>query len=163
MRHRHLCLLVLLVAVAAAGFGSNGETINIGGVVPLILQLTVAPNALAENLTLVGTTDPFTQEIAGITITTNNTAGWELWVFAVNAGAAGTNLINSDGDEIAYTITYGGVGGVATTNIPDTGLKIGEEGDASGDNAAISITYAQTETYAAGYYSDQLAIVLRAK
>lgn len=163
MRHRHLCLLVLLVAVAVAGFGSNGETINIGGVVPLNLQLAVTPHVLADNLTLVGTNDPHTQEISGIVIATNNSAGWELWVFSANAAGANTSLINSDADEIAYTITYSGAGGVATTDIPAIGLKIGEEGDATGDTGAISITYAQTESYPAGYYSDQLAIVLRAK
>ncbi len=164
MRQRLLSVLVLLVVVTTFGFASNGDTINIGGYVTLKLDLTVDADPAADNLQLEGTTDGFNPTIAEITISTNNTAGWQLWVFAVNADGSGTAMINDDLDEIPYTISYAGTGGVGPVAITTTGVAVGDSGTAAGDTAAVlSITYDQSETFPAGYYSDQLAIVLRAK
>lgn len=160
-----VALLVLTAMPLVAQ--NNGQTLNIGGFVPLVLELGLTPDAVAQNLPLVGTTANFTQEIAAITIDTNNTAGWQLWVFSENAA----DLINSDGDTISYTIRFTGSGGVATpVTIPaTTGLQVGEATealDATGENLSDSgdliIQYNQSETFRAGYYSDQLAVVLRA-
>ncbi len=164
MKRRLVSVLVLVVVVATFGFASNGDTINIGGYVTLKLDLTVAPDPGAVNLTLEGTTVDFNPLIAQITISTNNTAGWELWVFAANAAGGGTALTNADGDPIPYTITYAGTGGVGPVAIPDTGVMVGENTAADGDALQeLSVTYTQQEDFPAGYYSDQLAIVLRAK
>ena len=160
---RVLAVAAALLLVAAGAFAANGDTINIGGQVPLSLDLTVVADAAADNLTLVGATAAFNPTIAAITIATNNTAGWELWVFAANAAGASTSMINADGDSIAYTITYAGAGTTGAVDIPAAGVLVGEEGDASGDAAALSVTYDQSTTFPAGYYSDQLSIVLRAK
>lgn len=168
MKQRLLSVLVLLVVVATLGFASNGDTINIGGYVTLKLDLTVLADAEADNLQL-ETTDALPVEvnptIAQITISTNNTAGWELWVFAVNADGASTAMINADADEIPYTISYAGAAGVSEEDIPAVGLRVGERIDESTGEGpvALSITYDQRNDYPAGYYSDQLAIVLRAK
>lgn len=162
MKQRLISVLVLVVVVAAFGFASNGDTINIGGMVPLRLDLTVVVDDDAANLQLEGD-EAVTPEIALITISTNNSAGWELWVYADNAGAAGTALMNAEGDPISYTISYGGTNGTAG-EITDAGLMVGENTDAAGDDDAnLSIAYTQQEDFLAGYYSDQLAIVLRAK
>ena len=170
MKNRLLFVLVLLVVVATLGFASNGDTINIGGLVPLRLELTVVVDGSEVNLDLTGGTVAFSPTIAEITISTNNTAGWELWVFATNAGttlttATSTALINADGDEIPYTISYAGTAGADKQDIIAAGLRVGERvGAATGEGpVALSITYDQRNDYPAGYYSDQLAIVLRAK
>ncbi len=172
MKQRLFSVFVLVVVVATFGFASNGDTINIGGMVPLILQLTVAPDPLADNLPMVATpAADHTQTIAGIEIVTNNTAGWELWVFPVNiVGAGGSALINADTDAIAYTIAYTGTGGGGMV-LEGDGLRLGEGAAAAplGAESAptetgdLTVTYQQSDSHPAGYYSDQLAIVLRAK
>jgi hypothetical protein len=162
---KSIAVMVLFLAAATA-FAANGDTINIGGVVPLSLTLEVTVDADVDNLLLTATDLPATKDVASIVITTNNTSGWELIIYSAN----GANLLNADGDDIPYTLTYAGVGGVATTAPTTGGLLFGEEsgtsaspatGDPAGD---LNITYVQsTSGYAAGYYSDQLTLVLRAK
>lgn len=152
--------VLVLLLVASTAFAASGETIIIGGAVPLELNLTVTPTADADNLVLVGTTSPNTVAIASIAITTNNTAGWDLIIISENDAT----LTNADSDDIAYTLLYAGIGApVATAPTSGAGVKYGEEADASGDTADLSIIYAQSTTHPAGYYSDQLSIVLRAK
>ena len=161
---RAIVLAVFLLAGASAVFAASGDTLTIGGSVPLTLDLTVTPSGTQDNITLVGAVAPSTATIASIAINTNASAGWELWVFSANAGAAGTWLINADGDQIDYTMHYTNTGGGATAAITDSGLKVGEE---AAPNAAESgdlvITYDQATDYPAGYYSDVLTITLRAK
>ncbi len=163
-----IAIVVLLVLTAMPLVAqNNGQTLNIGGFVPLQLDLGLTPDAVAQNLPLVGATAGFTQAIAALTIDTNNTAGWELWVFSENAA----DLINSDGDAISYTIRFTGSGGVATpVTIPATvGLQVGEATEAVDPGANLSdsgdliIQYNQSDSFRAGYYSDQLAVVLRAR
>lgn len=167
MRHtRILGIAAALLLVTGLAFAANGDTLNIGGQVPLVLTLTVTADAAADNLTLTtgGLDTSETAAIATIGITTNNSAGWELWVFSSNADATNTGLINADGNRIGYTITYAGLGGVTTTDITSSGLRVGEDaanGTQSGQ--ALSVTYTQSGSHPAGYYSDQLSIVLRAK
>ena len=159
-------LVLVLVAGAGLAFGANGDTLNIGGQVPLTLSLTVTADANADNLTLItgGADTSTTAAIATIDITTNNTAGWELWVFSANSDATDTGIINADGDEIVYDVTYAGAGGVTNGDITTSGLKVGEDASNATQTAQpLSITYTQSANHAAGYYSDQLSIVLRAK
>jgi hypothetical protein len=159
---KSLTVLVLFL-VAGTAFASNGDTINIGGSVPLILTLTVAPTAVADNLPLTktGADAASTQILSTISVVTNNTAGWELWVFSANDGT----MDNADTDSLAYTLTYAGTGGVGPVAPATAGVKYGElAGASTGDTGEnLSITYTQSATHPAGYYSDQLTIVLRAK
>lgn len=161
-----IAVVAVLLFAAVGAFAQNGDTLNIGGQVPLTLDLTVTADANADNLTLLagGTDATTTAPIATIDITTNNTAGWELWLFSANADGVNAGIENADGDRITYTVTYAGAGGVATTNLTSAGLAVGESA-ANVDQAAqlLSITYLQSDAHNAGYYSDQLAIVLRAK
>lgn len=155
-----------LLLAATGAFASNGDTLNIGGQVPLTLTLTVTADANADNLTLLagGVDENVNAAIAAIDITTNNTAGWELWVFSANADGVNAGIENADGDRITYTITYAGAGGVATSDLTSAGLAVGES--AVNDDQVgqiLSIDYLQSDAHKAGYYSDQLAIVLRAK
>ena len=155
-------IILVLILVAGTAFGANGDTINIGGTVPLVLTLTVAPTAIADNLplTTTGADAATTQHLAAISVATNNTAGWELWIFSVNDGS----IDNADTDSLAYTLTYAGTGGVATTAPTTAGLLFGENAAAAGDTTQdLDITYTQSATHPAGYYSDQLTLVLRAK
>lgn len=164
--NRKLALAAMLVFTSGALFAANGDTLNIGGQVPLTLSLTVTADAAADNLTLItaGADASVAADIATIDIATNNTAGWELWVFSANADATDTGMINADGDEIGYTISYAGAGGVTTADITNTGLKVGEDAtNATQTGQALSVTYTQSADHPAGYYSDQLSIVLRAK
>jgi hypothetical protein len=162
---RMLAMAAMLTLVSGALFAANGDTINIGGQVPLSLDLTVTPDTAADNLTLTAAaTTATTATIATIDIATNNTAGWELWVFSNNAGAASTTLTNADGDTIGYKVTYGGAGGVTDTDITNVGLKVGEDAsNTSQTGQLLQVNYSQEPDYPAGYYSDQLSIVLRAK
>jgi hypothetical protein len=160
---------ILLIAILIAGLGgsvfaANGDTLNIGGVVPLSLDLTVTADPSADNLPLVGVSGPTTEPIATIDISTNNHLGWELWVFSANAGVAGTSMNNADGNSIGYTINYQGLGTLGATALTDSGLKVGEAGtNATETGQVLEITYNQEPDHPAGYYSDQLTVVLRAK
>ena len=155
-------IVMVLILVAGTTFAASGETIIIGGAVPLILDLAVVTTADTDNLDLSSTTDGVDQSvvIANITITTNNTAGWDLIAISENDAV----MTNADGDDISYSLTYGGAGttGAATPN-STTGILLGEEADLSGDVAALSINYQRDTGYPAGYYSDQVALILRAK
>jgi hypothetical protein len=154
-KHSKKAALAILLVLAALPMSAqdNGQTLNIGGLVPLQLTLTLIPDDRAQDLPLVGTTVDNDQIIAGITIATNSTAGWELWVYSVN----GSELLNNDGDSIAYTITYTGTGTLATAAIPigsaanGTGLLVGTATDTdapnnTADTGDLTITYTQTQT-----------------
>ncbi|MDC7226724.1 MAG: hypothetical protein PQJ61_08160 [Spirochaetales bacterium] len=155
-------IVLVLLLVAGTSFAASGETIVIGGAVPLILDLTVDPNDLADNLDLssVSATGQ-TFEIADIDISTNNAVGWELWIVSEN----GSTLNNADGQTIAYTLEYTGLGtsGTPVATNSTTGVKYGEAAADTSDSATLEITYDQDATYNAGYYSDQLSLLLRAK
>jgi hypothetical protein len=150
-------------------FASNGDTLNIGGVVPLILNLTVTPTDPYDNLDLMS--DPAADvnvQIADITIETNNSAGWELWITSNNSDDGNQALVSGDGDTIAYSLTYSGTNGLSDQAVTaTTGNMFGytESGDANvyDEASTLTINYQQGVDYPAGYYSDQLTIVLRAK
>lgn len=157
-------LVALLVLTAMPVVAQAGRTLTIGGLVPLTLELDLAPLALAQNLPLIGSVEDFEQDIAALTITTNNTAGWELWVYSEN----GAVLRNVHDDEIEYRIRFGGAFGEPTFDIPegfgDGGLgRLIASDTTTSDTGNLIIQYTQTETFPAGYYSDQLAVVLRAQ
>jgi hypothetical protein len=167
---KKLLLFLLLPLLALPLFASNGDTFNIGGVVPLILELTVTPTDPFDNLTLVGSTAPITVPIASIAITTNNSAGWELWITSVNVDAGNScALYSDDGDQVDYTLTYAGTNGLATTAVaanPGTEYGSADNTDTAerySDTGTLSIIYNQSTSYPAGYYADQLTVVLRAK
>ena len=156
---------MVLLLIAGTAFASNGETINIGGTVPLILNLTVdTSTTLSDNLPLVGAAGSHTEKLADITISTNNSDGWELWIFSVNGGTLDNSATATD--SITYTLTYAGSSGVAAPGTQPTiaGIQYGEATTAATDTAqALSIIYPQAPDHPAGYYSDQLTVVLRAK
>jgi len=163
-----LVLAILFAFVGGVAFAQSGDTLNIGGFVPLTLDLTVTPTVAANNLQLFGTTVDNVVPVAGISIVTNNAAGWELHVYSgTGEGTGASTLNNADGETIGYTVDYTGTGGVATANVGTGGLKVGEDTAvaplATPETGNLNITYTQTQTFAAGYYSDQLSIVLRAK
>ena len=164
-------LLMLLLMMPL--FATNGDVLNIGGIVPLILNLTVAPSANSDNLTLVGDpATPVTATIAGLTIETNNSAGWELWVYSNNADGGSCALINDDADEFSYVLDYTGSSGTLSEDdvavAASTGTMYGEAESGAGalrydDTGNLEITYTPQLDNPAGYYTDQLTIVLRAK
>ncbi|TVQ23802.1 MAG: hypothetical protein EA383_13325 [Spirochaetaceae bacterium] len=152
-----VALLVLTATPLVAQ--NNGQTLNIGGLVPLQLTIAVTPDVDAQNLDLEGLAT-LTPAIATFEVRTNNTAGWSLWVFSVNESL----LVNSTGDDISYQIAVDdGVVVPAYATIPAVGVELWDEDDAADFDATLRIEYTQTETFPAGYYSDQLALVLRAK
>jgi hypothetical protein len=169
MKKRTLIIAIVALLVLTAMplvAQNNGQTLNIGGIVPLQLTLTVDTTAYNhQNLPLETDVVDHTETIADITVTTNNSAGWELHAFSDNL----SNLVNATTDTIAYDI---GVtdGVVATVFAPIStadGILLWEEN--LGDtgvllfNGTIELQYDRSATYPAGYYSDQLALVLRAK
>jgi hypothetical protein len=158
-----LAAVFLLTGVPAV-FAASGDTLTIGGSVPSTLDLTVTPSGTQDNITLTGTTVGATATIASIAINTNASAGWELWVFAANTDGVDTYLTNADGDQIVYTIEYSGTGGAATASVPTGGVKVGEEGAPNAaETGDLIVTYDQSNSSAAGYYSDLLTVTLRAK
>ncbi len=167
---KKLVIVLSAVFMMLPVFASNGDTLNIGGVVPLILDLTVDPTGTNyDNLDLVdaGGAAVTGEVLAAITIATNNTAGWTLIVTSANSDAGNPGLRNDDNDPVAYQIAYTGAGGVAAAAIPATvGLTVGDSNagaTAYDDTGDLTIDYTQGADYPAGYYSDQLTIVLRAK
>jgi len=163
-------ILILIVFLSGFGiiYGATGDTLTIGGSVPLILEITVTPDPNSDDLTLVGAAAPTTATIATIGIITNSSAGWELWVQSTNATTY-ASLINADGDEIPYTLAYGstnGTGGTVNdgTAITSDGIMLGEDSTVSTiEEGNLDITYDQAPDYPAGYYSDLLTITIRAK
>ncbi len=160
---RALGAVALLLLAPALAFSANGDTLNIGGSVPLVLTLVVTPDANADNLVLHAPAATPTVTIATIDVSTNNTAGWELWVFSTTGEALGSSTLRSaDDEDIAYTVTY--PGGATGAAIIAGGLMLKEDPlNGSEAASALQITYAQAEDHDAGYYSDQLTLVLRAK
>jgi hypothetical protein len=168
MNKKAILILIIFLSVFGLVYGATGDTLTIGGSVPLILELTVSPDPNADDLTLVGAAAPATATIATIGIVTNSSAGWELWVQSTNATTY-ASLINADGDEIPYTLGYTTTTGDGnTTNagsaITSDGIMLGEDDDVSTvEEGNLDITYAQAPDYPAGYYSDLLTITIRAK
>jgi hypothetical protein len=156
-----------LLLIAGAAFAANGDTINIGGQVPLTLTLVVDTTGLnSDNLTLTnaGPAADVKVTIATLDISTNNTLGWQLWVFSATANGADSAMVNADGDRIPYVIEYDGTGGLPAVTIPVAGLMLSDDAtNAVETDGPLAITYSQAPDHPAGYYSDQLAIVLRAR
>jgi hypothetical protein len=139
-------------------------------VVPLILELVVGPVTPYDNLDLMDSAVTNVDiHIANIDITTNNSAGWELWITSTNSDNGDQALVNDDGDTIDYTLTYAGTNGLTATAVTTTtGTKYGEADNTDtatrySESSTLNIQYSQGPSYPAGYYSDQLTIVLRAK
>lgn len=168
MEKKVIIILIIFLSIFGVIYGATGDTLTIGGSVPLILELTVTPDPNADDLTLVGAAGPATATIATIGIITNSSAGWELWVQSTNATTY-ASLINADGDEIPYTLEYSSTAGTgatvnAGTDITSDGILLGEDTTVSTVEAGdLDITYAQAPDYPAGYYSDLLTITIRAK
>lgn len=164
---RTMAVVAVLFLAPALAFGANGDTINIGGSVPLVLSLTLTPDPNADNLTLHAPAAPATATIATIDVTTNNTGGWELYAYSATADAGTTSVLeNADGNEIGYTVTFTSDGGANLTDtaIPNGGQMLTEYATNETEAASpLVINYPQAQNYSAGYYSDQLTIVLRAK
>jgi hypothetical protein len=115
-----------------------------------------------DKLSLNTSNSSTTVDVAAIEITSNASAGWELYIYSANDG----KMINADNDEIDYTLTYATVeatGNAAATPL-SAGVVFASEADTSGDSVGdLNITYTQSTGYPAGYYSDQLTMVLRAQ
>lgn len=184
-----LALILAVGILPVAGQTTHtGHTMMIGGLVPLILNLEITQHTQAQDLPLLGE-GSHEQVIATIEISTNNSAGWELWAYSEN----GSQLRNSFFDPgpggepthannfIPYTIRYDG--GDVYSIIPE-GSGFGGPGDGTtegGDPEApfsgriiasdvgqasdgiLEIIYVQSNDYRAGYYSDIISIVLRAQ
>ncbi|MDC7218737.1 MAG: hypothetical protein PQJ59_02290 [Spirochaetales bacterium] len=168
---KKLLIIVLAVLLVLPVFASNGDTINIGGVVPLILDLDVDTSAYEfDNLTLVGAAASTTVGLADITISTNNSAGWDLYIYSSNVSGGGNcALINDDLDEVSYTLEFSstlsaGVGTGASAITDASGTQFGTTTtDTDVTDGLLEITYSTSNDYPAGYYSDQLTVVLRAR
>lgn len=163
---RTIAVIGVLFLAPAIAFGANGDTLNIGGIVPLVLTLTVTPDTNADNLTLhADPGDTPTVEIARIDVSTNNSAGWELYAYSANAEAGTTSvLMNADTDEIGYDVTFDSLDAEAGGPILTGGLLLKQVTDRTPEtDSPLQITYAQAPDHPAGYFSDQLTIVLRAK
>lgn len=174
MLRKSIVLLVILLMSLTPVFAATGDTLIIGGAVPLILTLVVTPDAGADDLTLRAAAATVTPTVGTVEIEANNSAGWELWVHSTNADATNAMMLNADGDPIAYLIEYdktlGQGTGVATNvgaELTSAGLKIGEDtaitAEGTPEQGALVLTYDTAFTYPAGYYSDLLTITLRAK
>ena len=159
---KSLTVLVLFL-VAGTVFASNGETLNIGGTVPLTLTLNVTKEADLDKLALNTSNSVTIVDVASITVASNASAGWELYIYSANGG----KMLNADADEIAYTLTYAtteSTAAAADTTPTTAGVVFASETDTSGDTTGdLNIKYTQSTAYPAGYYSDQLTMVLRAQ
>ncbi|MBI9101559.1 MAG: hypothetical protein JEY99_04020 [Spirochaetales bacterium] len=169
MKKKLLLLTIVLIFSIGTVTAASGDSMTIGGVVPLVLDLTLVQAGTADDLTLKTGVDTEDVVIATTTIATNSSAGWTLVVMSEN----GSNLINEETDSIAYTMSYATTsGGVSTTVATDalllsTGTDIADSdartGESTPEVANLTISYPRSLTYAAGYYSDLLTITLRAK
>ena len=155
-----IAIVALLVLTAMPLVAQNGQTLNIGGLVPLILDLTITPDGIAQDLPLVGNNDDEVVVVADITISTNNSTGFELLAISQN----GLLLINANADEIGYDIAFVPEGNTPTFGVIDANDVIFSETDPTLDTpitGTIQVQFDQSENHPAGYYSDQIALVLR--
>lgn len=170
MNKKAILVLIVFLSLTGMVFGGSGDSMSIGGVVPLVLELTLDPTSYnADDLDLDSAdTLDVTATIADITIDTNSSAGWDLVVMSAND----SSLINQETDAIAYTAVYvRGVTGTSTAaaaqSLTAAGVVLTSDGDrtpaGTGEVGVINIVYDQSTTYAAGYYSDLLTVTLRAK
>ena len=159
---KSLIILVLLL-VGATAFAASGDTLTIGGSVPLVLDLVVTTDGSEIILDLNTADGPAADvQIATIAIDSNAMAGWDLIISSANGG----EMLNADGDAITYTLNY--IPTIASPLNADTaptvaGLSYAENTATTGDAGTLVMDYTESTDYAAGYYSDQLTLVLRAK
>ena len=162
-----IVLLLSLNVISAA----SGDSMTIGGVVPLILNLTMTQDPGADDLDLDSATGPVTGiTIASITVDTNSSAGWELVVMSENGGTL-KNAVPTD-TPISYTCTYvQGASGSSTSTgaqgLTTAGVILTQDTArttaGTPEPGTLQIAYNQSTTYPAGYYSDLLTVTLRAK
>ena len=174
-------IVALLVLTAMPVVAQHtGQTLTIGGLVPLRLDLTLTPAAAAQDLPLEGPVPAEGVTVADLTISTNNSAGWDLFAYSVNGSrllnsAAGGNRDSVD-NFIDYQVAFWFDGELAADQplltIPvgqgDGGLArlIARSNDSNDIVAAVGtlrVDFTPSTDFRAGYYSDQLAVVLRAR
>lgn len=160
---KKLIIILILALVATTAFAANGETFNIGGTVPLTLSLDITLAADLDKLDLNTNNSATSVNIStALTIESNASAGWQLYAYSANDGS----MLNSDSDAFPYTLTYTTTGATGSADVTplSTGVVIANEGDQSGDTTGVlSMDYTQSTSAPAGYYSDQLTLVLRAQ
>ena len=167
MNRTILAILVLLLVATGGAFAQLSGSIVLTGVVPEILSVTVASEAIAANLDLTATVTDL--KIGTVTEFSNKLAGYTLTLDSANAVAAGSAIATFEGadignsDSMAYTITYGGaavtlVAGVAT--VTDIVAKTAAAGNANdvdiSYDGAAAFLYEDT-------YSDTLTFTIAAK
>lgn len=160
--------VTLLVGMALL-FAATGDTLTIGGAVPLTLDLVLTAAAGSDNLTLHAVAAAVTPTVGSVTIVTNSSAGWELWVQSTNADGTNAMLTNADGDSIDYTIGYTRTAGTGTSQnvgaeLTNAGLLIADDTTVSTvEEGDLVLSFNTAENYPAGYYSDLLTVTIRAK
>jgi len=160
--------VTLLIGLALL-YAATGDTLTIGGAVPLTLDLVLTPAAGSDNLTLDAAAATVTPTVGSVTIVTNSSAGWELWVQSTNADGTNAMLTNADGDSINYKIGYTRTAGTGTAQnagaeLTNAGLLIADDTTVStAEQGDLVLTYDTADNYAAGYYSDLLTVTVRAK
>lgn len=157
-------IVLVLILVATTSFAASGETLNIGGSVPLVMDITVSTTGneiLLELSDVLATVSDL--QIATIDIESNAMAGWDLVISSANGG----KLLNPEDQEITYSLAYTATAGSATPVVVAAPTVDGDSYASNVDQAdntgTLGITYDKDPDYPAGYYSDQLTLVLRAK
>lgn len=98
-------LLALLSLTSLSAFAATTATLQLKGIVPSVVSISVAPETIATSLPLDITQS--NTRVAKVTEKTNATNGYKVTVESVNKG----KLVRSGGQEqFSYSLTYNGQG-----------------------------------------------------
>lgn len=145
-------LSLLLMSVSSLSMAATVGTLNLQGVVPAVLSITITPEPLATNLPL--DTTQSNVKVAEAVEVSNSATGYTVDIVSANNG----QLVNGS-DTINYSLTYGG----STIDLANGDAVTGASG-AVNANKDINISYTGVD-YALltqGTYSDQVTFTISA-
>lgn len=158
-------VLAAVVLNASLGAATSG-TVNLSGVVPAILEVSVTATSAAGNLNLVSVVSDL--QIATVVERSNKRAGYKITLSSANAAAQGASapFFSSAGsaDTLSYAISYNGApvtfAGGAAAEVTDASAKTA----ALGASKPVTISYDGTGSFLdEGTYTDVLTFTIIAK
>lgn len=145
-------LSLLLMSVTSLSMAATVGTLNLQGVVPAVLSITITPEPLATNLPL--DTTQSNVKVAEAVEVSNSATGYSVDIVSANNG----QLVNGS-DTINYTLSYGG----SAIDLANGDAVTGASGavNASKD-INISYTGVDYALLTQGTYSDQVTFTISA-
>lgn len=149
-------LLALGLALTSlTGFADTSATLNLKGIIPLNLEISIAPTQLAETLDL--TRQVSNEKVATVTEKSNSWNGYKVKAKSNNGG----KLVNANDVNkfVQYQLTYNG----SNMALNQSATEIYSTQNLRGTyNKDVKISYSQPNDLSAGTYSDVIQFTIEA-